>query len=287
MQIVLVFLAFATILYWLFQLGGANFIQPVSPFFESIKTFTHLFYQRTVSIGGSPMVDFSFLIDAIVMLLITWGLKPVIEYLQFAEKKYDKIYAFLKKKMENSFNTELEKNYIQQENKIDKFIILLNFEVKDLTKDPFYNRNASNDIEEKLKKVSTDFFQSFSEENKCDRRIMPEGMFLYFDNINDVDKTILNLENIIGYIKRKYISEQLQVNFIASIDAYSDKNEILTRIKKLINLNKLNLKDKITCLSTFKHRYSLIEHKKYSIEGQGIYKISEGEEEVFYLKSLR
>lgn len=284
MQIALIFLSFATIFYWLLQLGGATFIQPVAPFFESIKTLAHLFYNRTVSIGGSPLIDFSFLIATFVMLSIVWGLKLVIEFIQLTEKKYDSIHNALKKKSEQLFNVVLEQSYMAQESKNDKFLILISFCASNLKKDSFYTKEANIGIEEQQKKILTDFSQSFIEEIGCKKRNLQDAMLFYFDDVKEVDKIIICLETIIKILKHKYAYQQWQVDSIISIETYAEEKELPVKVQNLTTLMKLNLKNKIACLATFKQRYSLIKNPRYVIEEQGVYKISEGEEEVFCLK---
>ena len=283
-QIILIFLSFATILYWLLQLSGVTFIQPVAPFFESIKTFTHLFYNRTVSIGDGPAIDFSFLVVTFLMLSIVWGLRFVIEFVQFAENKYDLFYNSFKKKSEKLFNIKLEQSYLAQEYKNNKFLILINFCAINLTKDSFYNKNVSAEAEEKQKVILTDFSQSFSEEIKCPKKILQNSLLLYFEDINEIDKTLICLENVVKILKHKYNAQQWQIDSIICIETYAEEKEIMSKVENLMTLLKLNLKGKITCLATFKQRYSLIKNPKYITEEQGIYKIDEGEEEVFCLK---
>lgn len=284
-QIFLIFLALATVLFWLFQLGKAPFIEPVAPFFESIKTFTHLFYNRTVSIAGSPEIDFSFLIASLIMLIIVWGLNFIIEGVEFSEKKYDAICNFFKKKTEILFNLKLEQDYIKDESKNNKFLILLNFYLSDMTKDSFYDKDANSNINEKQKIVLTDFYQSFSEEIQCQKKVIQDMMLLYFDDINNVDKVITHLEYTLSDIKQRYKAQKWQIDYNASIDVYANQQELIEKLKGLISLIKLNLKSRISCLATFKQRYSLLKIQKNSFEGQGVYKINENSEEVFCLKS--
>lgn len=283
-QIVLIFLAFATVLYWLFELGGATFIQPVAPFFEAIKGFTHLFYQRTVSVEGSPMIDFSFLIITFVMIGIVWGLKYVIEAIEEAESKYDSIYNALKKKAEKLFNLTLEQNVVLNECKNNKFLILVGFKAKDLTKDSYYNKDANVEVEGKEKTILADFVKTFESEMGCQVRILQDSALLYFNNINTVDKVLYNFEKSCIAIKEKYKHLQWKVDTLASIETYSSENEIMSKVKRLMTLIKLNMQNEIACLSTFKQRYALIENAKLQAENQGVYKIENGDEEVFCLK---
>lgn len=281
-QIVLIFLSFFTIFYWLLQLGGATFIEPFAPFFEWIKNITHLFYNRTVTVENVT-VDFSFLIATFVFLLIVLGLKLVIQYIKILEEKYDYIYHQFKKKAENLFNLELEQEYLTKESKINNFLLLIRFSAENKSKDKFFDKDADVGVEEKQKQVLEEFSKIIEEKLNCQKRFVYEGLLLYFNNFNDIDKVLSTIEKKIMVLKQKYLTEHWVVNSIISADVYANVSEISLKTEKLILLNKLDLKDKIVCLATFKQRYSLIENPQHLIEEQGVYKIIKNDD-VFCIK---
>ncbi|MFA7659227.1 MAG: hypothetical protein WCY19_07320 [Candidatus Gastranaerophilaceae bacterium] len=283
-QVLLVFLSFFIILYWLFQLGEATFIKPFAPFFEGIKNIVHIFYFRTVKVDEIA-IDFSFLIATFVLLFIVWGLRFVIEDVDLIEKKYDSIYNFLKKKVESIFNLTLEQQYLISEHKNNNFLILVKFTALNLSKDSFFNKDAAVGIEEKQREILADFSKIIAEKLQPQRRTLEDGLLLYFENFQKVDGVILDIEKVILNLKNRYYDKKFRVNFLISIETYSKNNEITEKLKTLLMLNKLGLKDKIICLSTFKQRYSLVKNPRYFVESLGIYEIKK-DEEVFCIKSL-
>lgn len=286
MQVVLIFLAFFSILYWLFQLGGATFIQPFSPFFEVLKEITHIFYTRTVKIDEIT-IDFSFLIATFVDLFIVWGLKFVIEFFESLEDKYDTAHNYLKQKREDLFNLTLENQQSLSEYKYNNFLIFIRFTAINLAKDSFFHTDVNVGVEEKQVVILKDFSDNIEEVFKCEKKFLKDGILLYFSHFNNVDKIILDIENIIMILKRKYVAEKWQVNCLFGIEAYSSPNEIVSKAEKLVKLTNLGLKNRIVCLGEFKQRYSLLKSPKYQFEGAGVYQLTTGEEEVFYLNNLR
>lgn len=281
-QVVLIFLSFFIILYWILQLAGATFIEPFAPFFEGIKSITHIFYNRTVKVD-TITIDFSFLVATFAVLLFAWGLKFVVECIEFAEKKYDSIYKYFKKKSEDLFNKGLERQYLMQEHKNNKFLLLIKFSAVNLSKDKFFNKDAEIKVEEKEIEILEDFSNNLEDILTCEKSFLNEELLLNFDDFDDVDEVLLFIENIMKKLKRKYEAEQWKINFLASTEVYANAKEIMPRTEKLMKLIKLDLRDKIVCLATFKQRYSLIKSPKYVIEEQGVYKIS-GNEDVFCIK---
>lgn len=283
-QVVLIFLSFFIILYWLFELGKAPFIAPFTPFFDSIKNFVHIFYQRTVTVDQAT-VDFSFLIATFIALIIVAGLKYLIEFTKDAEKKYDKIHNAIKKRTEDLLNITLEQEYLMTEYKNNKFLLLIQFSALNMAKDSFFHKDSNVGLEEKQKEALLSLADELGKELEFQRKFLNDGLLLYFDSFKNVDKTLSTIEKIVLNLKRKYHAERWQINSIISIDTYAHDNEVLNKIRSLIMLVRLGIKDKIVCMSTFKQRYSINKTQKYQIETQGVYIISDIEENVFVLRN--
>lgn len=282
MRVALIFLSFFIILYWILQLAGINFIKPLASFFEGIKAFTHIFYNKTAQINGAA-IDFSFLISALTILLFVFGLKFIIDYIEFAERKYDSICNYLKKKKEDSFNIKLEKQYLTNEYKNNKFLVLIKFNVTDLSKDKFFNKDISNGIEQKQKEILKEFSDGLEEKLKFQERFINEGILLYFYNFDNIDEILSIVKNNIKDLSLRYNEQQYRINFFIGVEVYADTEEIPLKVEKLIKLVKLGLANNIICLSTFKQRYALIKNPKYTVETQGVYTIIENED-IFALK---
>lgn len=281
----LVFLAFATTLYWLFELANATFVQDYARFFEPIKSFVNLFYQRSI-ITNDSRVDFSYLIATFTALLFAYVINFVIEGLKFIETKFNNIYHKIKKQKEDCFNTSLEKTYVKEENKNKNFLLIIKFIVQDLTKDSFYQRNAEESIKEKEKQVLMEFSKILNSSTRCVSKFLNDGLLLYFENIADIDKEILLIRETIKLMKSKYSKDGYKLTYYSGIDVYGNNNELIDKIKNLIIITRLGIDNKIVCLSTFRQRYNLIKTPRHGTESLGVYKINQNEE-VFCIKSLK
>lgn len=284
-QVFLIFLSFFVILYWLFQLGGATFVQFFAPFFESIKNFTHLFYNRVVTIDNIS-IDFSFLLDSFIFLGISWSLKYVIEVIERAERKYDDIYKYFRKKAEDLFNLGLQEQYYMSETTNKNLIMLVKFNAINLSKSSFFNKNVEVGVEEVQKKVLNDFLIEINKKFACEKELLKDGMLLHFNDFNKVDNNLLIIEDIIANLVQKYKDEKWHIDALISIDVYMKQKELTDKTADLIKMIKLGISNRIVCLGSFKQRYSFIKKPQYVIEGVGVYKINENEE-IFCLRSLR
>lgn len=276
-QVALVFLAFFTILYWIFQIAGAQFLGGVAPFFESIKAIIHTFYDRTVKID-QVSIDFSFLLAAFLFLLIAQALKLLVESIEFLEKKYDSLHSYMKKSMESRFNKNLERQYIAQEALNSRFLMIVQFNLKNLAKDKFFDHDINAGVEEKQKEVLKEFAKIFGKEFVTQRDFISEGLLLYLSNFKNMERIVSEFSECVSILKKKYMEEQWQVNYIAAIDVYASTRDVEPKFKKLVMLINLGLKNKIACFSTFKQRYLIEKNPIYRVESYGAYKIEDYED---------
>lgn len=286
LQISLIFLAFFTIIYWVFELAKAEFVKPLSPFFEGIKSTTHIFYNRTVN-TGEVNIDFSYFVAALFFLLCVWLLKFVIEYIEIIATKYEQLSESLRQKAENDFNAKLEKDYLKHAAKENKFLFLIKFSVQNIAKDKFYDKNVDEGVEAKEKEVLFDFIEIIEEDLKCEKKVENGKMVLLSNDFDNIDQFISSLQNILSNLKNKYLTEKWNVDFFISTDVYEKNIEITEKINKLNSIIKLGHKNDIICPSTFKGRYELAKIQKYSFIGEGSYQLAGLNEEIFRIKSSR
>jgi len=285
-QVVLIFLSFFVILYWILDITGVKFIAPVAPFFEAIKSITHIFYNRMSDVGGTK-IDFSFLMATCAMLILTWALKVIIDYIKEIEKGYDKTYRYIKTKKEDLFNKQLEQERIVEESKNNQFIILIRFNTINNKKDRLFDRNINEGIAAKSNEVLLDFFELLEEDFDCDKKILEDGILLHFKNFNNVDRIISTFMSGINALKKKFADENWEVNFIMTIDVMADESEIQAKTENLISLNELGMANEMLCFGTLKERYALLKQPKYYMHEKGTYQINGDDKNVFCIKSLK
>ena len=282
LQVSLVFLAFATCLFWIFQLAQVPFIQVVAPFFESIRDFVHIFYTRRVTIDAMT-VDFSFLIATFMMLLTSYGLNFVADYFKGIEKKYDSIYRRFKAKSEKNFNAKLKMDYVSSENKNNKFLILIKFEAQNAGLDVKFNKDANVGVTDIQKEALLTFCNNLATHIVFQKKLINDSVLLYFEDFSKIDIKLLALVKVISDLKAEYKARKWTIDFVAGIDAFSNDREVVEKCENLTKLLKLDLKNEITCLSSFNSRYLFINNQKHYLVSKGTYRIK-NEEEVFALK---
>lgn len=284
-QISLVILSFLTVLYWILDVAQVKFAESIVQFFNFIKDFVHIFYNRTVKIDQIS-VDFSFLIAVFIFIAIAWLMNYLAEGLEFIEKKYDKIHFFLKNKNEEAFNIKLDRNHQAMEKKLDKFLLMINFSVKDLSQESFYTREVKMNDSEREKEVVISLWEVISEKIKIKETFFGANLMLQFDNFKQIDETLQLIENSIKEVKTEYKERKWRLSHFIALDVYSKEEEVIIKARKLKTLLNLNFENSVVCFATFKEKYALTNKPIYSVNTEGVYKIGETEEEVFGVKKM-
>lgn len=279
----LIFLSFFIILYWILDIAKAPFIEPFVPFFNSIKGFVNTFYTRTVVVDQST-IDFSFLIATFIALAIAWGLKFAIEFAKASEEKYDEIYKFFKEKSQEIFNVVLKQEYVLKETKNNKLLILVKFTATNLARDKFFNRDADVGLAQKQREVFLHFSEEIKKKLEVQEKFLNDGLLLYFNSFKNVDRILFTVDETIMELRHKYHATNWGVHSFIGLETCAHESEVLNKIMNLILLIRLEIQDKMLCMSTFKLRYSLVKDAKYILDSQGVYNMNNNEESVFVLK---
>jgi len=281
-QISLVFLAFATILYWILTIVGVAFVKGLDPFFNSVLDFVHQFYNRPVQVENVTL-DFSFLIFALLLLSIVWALKPTIEFIQDLEVKYDKMYKDFKKQAETLFNINLERAYVGMENKNKKFLVLIKFTAEEADIEMSYNAKGEDEINAAQHEALTEFAKGYSSKDNVQKKFVESSLLLYFNDFEKIDPVISELRNTTAHLKHKFSKNKWILKANIAIEIYADDTQIMDKYKKLRIMLKINNKNEMLCLGTFKQRYLLVKNPQHLLECKGVYHI-DGNEDVFVIK---
>lgn len=282
-QVSLVFTCLFIGLYWLLQVTNVPIIQPVAPFFETLKIFADPFPHIYIDPTGTSF-DFSFLIVIIMIGACIGGLHGVIDFLEYLESRSDLASKRIRKIHEDVFNRQLERDYLKQEYKNDKILVMITFKALKMREKGAIGEKPTECDAKKEKEVLFDFIEILDEDLKSSKRIV-DNKILIMDSFNNTEEIISVLSRILNDMKNKYREDRVQLELGMSVDAYSNSSEIEKKEEKLACLNNLGLNNEILCFLSFKHRYSLIKNPKFNIYGKGFYSIQNAQEDVFYIKT--
>lgn len=284
-QIVLIFLSFFTILYWILQIAELQIIEPFAPFFESIKSFVHIFYQRKVQFD-EVSVDFSFLIATFIMLILSKTLRIIADALKDLENNYDMIHQKLKGKTEKLFNLILEKEYLAHEKKNNKILFIIKFSISDNSCDHFFTNKKNQISDEIIKEVHSDFCSALKENFDIEIEAVGNTTLIKLNDFDKIDDFIKGIEATSKNLKSKYKEKNLGLTPFMAVETFSNNKDLSEKSEKLMAVVNLNVENKILCLSTFKNRYVITKNPKYEIDSHGVYNIIQ-KEDVFFLKQLK
>lgn len=279
------FLAFATVIYWILNIAKVPFADFFTPFFESIKSIVNIYYSRGVVIDQVTL-DFSYLIASLSMIIVVWVFKFVVDFVEDVEKKYDSIHKALKNRQEIKFNQALEKERKKVEKQHNKFLILINFSAKNLSKDKFYSYDTETGCEAIEESAIRELWEALSKNVKFKEAFLETSLLLYFDNFDEIDSVICEINNQINKIKNEYSQKNWQLHYFVGIEVYSHVREIFSKVNGLRSLLNFKFVNEIVCFGTFDQKYLTAKVPKYYTEKRGVFKVGEEEEEVFAIKRI-
>lgn len=280
-RVFLVFWCFFIILYWILQIANVAFIQNFAVFFEPIKDFIHIFYDKGTAVGLLN-VDFSFLYAVFLILLFAWSLKYFAEFIENTGKKYEEIHDFFKEKTEAVLNFQLDVERKLLESQKKNFFILVAFYTKNLKKNSFFEKNTDEKCTEKEQLIVKLFCSTLSQSVNFRQTTINNNILMYFNDFNNIDTVLVEFEKTFEKLKSDFKEQDWTIEFAASAEPCLHQNEIKEKINFMEKLIKLEIKNEILCLSSFKQRYLIIAKPKYEFSCKGIYDI-DGQQEVFCL----
>lgn len=285
LQFALVLFVFLMVFYWILEIVNVPFIVAFAPFFNSVKDFIHIFYDRVVVIQGAS-VDFSFVIFSFVLFAVVWALKQVKRFVEKVESVVEDAYSSIKRKEEELFNKELERQNVQRIKKQKKMLFLLRFSVLDVETQGTFEAKTQEEKNAFQKELMMNFAKRYVSKNIASKKVVEDYLLLYYDVFDDFDQIFSELTKYLTFFKTEARKDKWLLTYFIATDVYTEDAEVLEKYKKLRAMVKLNLKNDIVCTGEINQKYMLIENPKYVLECKGMYCLfkDSSNEEIFRLK---
>lgn len=283
LRVSMVFLSFFTIIYWLISLEQPQSVSFFSPFFNSVLDFVHLFYQRRVVLDEKTVVDYSFLIFSIMLLIGVWALKFAIEFIENLELSYDELYLKSKKIIQEAFNIELEAQSTIKTNEKRKFIALISFLAQEKDLELSYNAKTEEEIQEVQQEILNSFTKNCISETKFQKKLRENYLILYFEGLENLDEIFFELNKKFNDLKWVYAKENWDVFSLCAVESYETETEIAKKYEILKLLINSKYKNKIVCTSNFKHQYLQLNKAAHYLHSRGVFDLG-GTTEVFEIR---
>ncbi|MCQ2789727.1 MAG: hypothetical protein MJ229_05040 [bacterium] len=268
-QFVLFILVISTLIYWLLTSMGLVLPEYIAQAFDSINMFGALIVTDAVVLNGA-YVHFSFGVTIAIFLGIIKLLDILVEFVIYLNNQLNLSKEKIKEANEKKATQRRHEEYIKEESKNNKILLMVRFGVEYQTSS--FGKNSNNKITSKT--VMSDFF-SMLEGNidECSADFVDDDLLLIFNPFDNIDNFIRRLNDIFRVIEKKYLVNGVKISLYLAADTAAKSSEILAKQENLIKLLELAIKNKVVCVESFKKRYAIKKFPNWNIQSIGTYNI--------------
>lgn len=284
MVLTFIFCASFLLFYWATQLADYNFLSFADGFCKQVYLIQSHFYDFSLNPSGT---DFTFLVASLNSLILAMIVKYLLDYLKKVEKSYDFVSFKMKQNSENSFNKRLEREYINKEKKIKKFIFFIQIEIDKIFTNKLGLASKSENIEDMLFLIKKEFSSKILSEFNVSSIKANEKLVFLFNNFDEADELFKYVYKFFSDKKTELYTKKINLNYIASVDVLGENQNVDKVLNLLQQINDIMSKNKILCLNTFKHRYQIQSKQLFTFNCYGSVEFDVDRDEsmdVFFIK---
>lgn len=282
LQILVIFFVILCITHIILGVCDSHLLDFADPLIKSLKDFTTMLFGTSIkhSQDGIDGREVLFILFSIVLSYFLSQLKLIFDsYIKAAERKI----VEEKQKAENAVNRELQRELEREALAQTSFVFAIQFKIRWLTKESL---GVLPPTPEELSKVKMEALGKFYENIKTFPGLKfskdDDVLILSGSNINDVDKTISKVWELINSLKAQYKLNKYGIRVKLVIDSHKPSEPFSAIYKKLTPLFGLNAYNELLCYGNFKHRYELIKDAEYYISVKGRYDIVGASEDTIW-----
>ena len=251
---------------WVISFLNAPFYKVLALPFEPFAQFINMIYPMNINYENR-LINMSYIICS--------GLFIIFHYLfDFLAQRMIDLYNFEERHIENKkikeikkINKTLEKEFAKEMEKYSNFTILFNIILKS-------TYNSENNRKEEFNNLKDEFYKNIIKTVKSkyqnSKGIISDKMFLLCNDFNNFDTFMFDFINSIKAFKQKNIENEIETDFLISIDAIKFGANIYNAMEFLENIETFNYKNKIIATSAFKVRYEKMDLRKFKIITLGV-----------------
>jgi len=248
--------AFLCVLYWFLKLAQATFIPSVSWMFEPLNSLVKTFYvQKTIPV---EQADLAGIIVCIIFIIIAIAAHAAKGFIQTKEELYDIKVQKQKKQDDIRAQMQIEREYIAEMKKYNRFIILVDFNIQQI-KSYLFDDNVDEDDLRGLKiSLMSELFNAIKGNYITHKSKYENDSFYVIGNIDQTHECVKTITTAIRELSKKYSNMNITLAHDLSFDAISNQTDINEKLDFLKKVIQLNFNDSTLTTSLFKTCYELI-----------------------------
>lgn len=293
-QVFIGFYAFLNIVFWLAYTAKIVNQEGLYLLFKPAWDVVNIFYTYK-SVQGKEEIDFTGVVCAICLMVISIILKSVSEYVAELEETAKIEDAKRLEKAQKRAMAQAKgivKNRKTIQNKEAGFVFLLDITIKQVS--GFIQEEALSP--EEVAKIRNNFFTSLLN-NLNLNQVAQKGyyrkkLFLVHKNISAFDDFIFYTRETLNSLSREFVRPNLRIDFLVGMNAIGLNEDFKEKLDILDTVNKLTLKNEFICTQSLKDLYTCLPKQNYKMTSKGVYNLSKNlnisnNQEIFSLREAQ
>ncbi len=274
MQVGCFIYSFVCVFYWFLALTKVDFINNLEFLFIPVFDFIRTFYNQENLVSG--IADLTGIIACILFIVLAIICHTLYNFVDSQEELY---YINLKKKHKlNDLMTQkqIEKEYIAEMKKYNRFIILVDFKIQQI-KSYLFDDNVDEDELRGLKiSLLSELFNSLNSQYITTKTKHKNDSFFVVGNIENAPLCIQNITSTIQTLSKKYSNLNISLSHDLSFDAISSESDLKEKLEFLEKIMQLNYNGSVLTTSLFKTCFELISKSKLQFTVLGTFQFLVG-----------
>ncbi len=295
-QVFLGFYGSANLLFWLaYTAKIVNLEAGWYLVFKPAWSIVNIFYTYK-PVEGKDDTDFTGVVCAICLIVITVILKSVSEYLAELEEQAKIEDA---KRLERAKKRALavKKTNIKTKANIKKsndsgFVFLLDIDIK-MVSGFIQEEGLSPEEVAKMKtKIFTSLLQNLNLNQVVQKGYFKKKLFLVYKSVSYFDDFIFYTRETLNSLSKEFTRPNIRIDFLVGVNNMGVNDEIRAQLDVLDTINKLSLRNEFICTQAMRDIYECTPKQSYRLVSKGVYNLSKNlnvsnNQEIFSLREAR
>lgn len=262
--------------------------------FKPAWNIVNIFYKYK-PIEGKDDTDFTGVVCAICLIIMTVILKSVAEYIAEVEEQA-KIEDAKRLERAKKRAIAVKKTNVKTKENIKKssesgFVFLLDIDIKQVS--GFIQEEALSP--EEVAKIKTKFFMALLQ-NLNLNQVLQKGyykkkLFLVYKNISYFDDFIFYTKETLNALSKEFTRPTLRIDFLVGLNTMTVSDDLRDKLSILDTVNKLSLKNEFICTQSLRDAYECNPKQTYKLASKGVYNLSKNlnvsnNQEIFSLREV-
>ena len=286
-QIFTMFYAFFNIMYWVLTTSQIPGIESYYWLFQPIWDTVGLFYTFHQD-ANSQLIDFTGVISAVVLIILSNSIKGLYEFLNNFELNYKVTIANKAKKTKTSDKSSAV-SLKKSPKELTSFIFMLDVQITNVSNFIQEEKLSPEAVDELKKKFHEALLNNLNQNQITQKGYFKKKLYLIYKAFDYIDNFIFYTRETLNSLSREFSKPTLRIDFLVSLGRLRPTDDFMQEINILDTIICLNLKNEFVTTVGFRNLYEDRNKRQYKNVTKGIYNLSKNlninnNQEIFSMK---